>query len=114
MGVNLMPQSSRSRIRFTRLSLVAVTALSGCGLLGSHGRGAASTTPLARPVVVHVTNNNLLDVDVYAVAHGEAMWLGLAPTLQTTTFHLSDWFVNHGPMRVLVSGSKAPLWSSAF
>jgi hypothetical protein len=85
------------------MSLVAAVAVSGCALVGSHGHGVATTAPVARPVAVRVTNNNLLDVDVYAIAHGEAMWLGQATSLNTTTFHLPDWFVNHGPMRLLVN-----------
>lgn len=61
-----------------------------------------TVAPQAQPVSVHVTDNNLLDVDVYAIGHGEELWLGRATSLTPTTFHLPEWFVNHGSMQILV------------
>lgn len=95
---------SRWRPRVRLLVPISLTAAisAACSLVRPHEPRLTTAAPLTQPVSVHVTDDNLLDVDVYAVGHGEELWLGRATSLTPTTFRLPEWFANHGAMRILV------------
>jgi hypothetical protein len=88
------------RFLFLRCCLAFVAT--GCALAGPQGGDRSKVSPAPRRVPVHVTNDNVLDVDIYAVGHDEAMWLGQAASMRATTFALPAWFVRHGPVRLLI------------
>ena len=98
----MSPHASLFRLSRLLLLVSMGPVADGCALAGPQGARATQISPGARLVPVRVTNNNVLDVDIYAVGHGEAMWLGQAISLRTTTFHLPAWFVRHGPVRLLI------------
>lgn len=95
--------SSRQWWRNHLVYPLAVVVFTGCALAGSQRRGAGTEAPEAQPIPVHVTNKNLLDVNIYAIGSGQSMWLGLVTSKETTTFQLPESFVSHGPIRVRVA-----------
>lgn len=79
-----------------RISLIALLFMVGCA--SAEERRAARSGPIQ----VEVTNNNVLDVTVFAVAGSQTIRLGTVTTNSTRTFELPAALPPTGDLRFLI------------
>lgn len=96
------------------LAMVAVLGTTACATAGQAGPNAPSpnqapkstqaSTQSQRPrVAVAVTNNNLNDVDVYALENGIYQHLAMVPSMDSVRVKLPSYAELTGGVRLLVS-----------
>ncbi len=101
-----MPHPPRST-SLARILAVALTA--GCASAG-HGEseGLPDVIPVELTTWVYVTNNNQLDIRVFAFDNTQSITLGSVPSFTTESFELPRSILGRGQVRIMADPIGEP------